>query len=292
MSSASTSGPAKPMRLDIELMELAIAALLRLLVPEHRADAPELVARTAQHAVGDGGAHDAGRGLGAQREAARRPDLEGVHLLLDHVGEFADGALEEPRLLDDGHAHLLDSRRTATSSRTVPSRNCHAPMSAGSTSFMPRTAWMMSAKSSLRPRRPRADDAAGAVDQELRRIVRDHVGGHASALAIHIQRDTGRVAEHHAQRRRARDRTRRSRRADVVEQPLAVRVVDLHPAVRRESQRDIDLARAACGVAASSSALRRRTGQLPFARPRDSARGGGTDSPVRVSPLKARAWDW
>ena len=46
------------------------------------------------------GAHDAGRGLRAQREAIAAAVVEGVHLLLDDVGELADGALEQLGLLD------------------------------------------------------------------------------------------------------------------------------------------------------------------------------------------------
>src|SRR5262245_38711262 len=53
-------GTRKADRLHIDLVELSIAALLRFLVAEHRPDAPELVTRTAQQAVGDERATDAG----------------------------------------------------------------------------------------------------------------------------------------------------------------------------------------------------------------------------------------
>ena len=95
--------------LHIDLVELPVAALLRPLAPEHRAHAPELVARTTQHAVGDHRAHDARSRFGSQGEAVFSLVGEGVHFLLDHVGEFADRALEELGVLDDRHPYLFES---------------------------------------------------------------------------------------------------------------------------------------------------------------------------------------
>ena len=81
--------------------------------------APQLEARAAQQAVGDRGAHDAGGGLGPQREAVAALVGEGVHLLLDHVGEFADRAFEELGVLDHGHADFLVAVGVEHGSRTV-----------------------------------------------------------------------------------------------------------------------------------------------------------------------------
>ena len=92
---------------EVYLVELAEAALLRLLVAEHRALAPELEPRTAQQAVGDRGADDAGGGFRTQREAVAALVGEGVHLLLDHVGVLTDGTLEQLGVLDHGHADFL-----------------------------------------------------------------------------------------------------------------------------------------------------------------------------------------
>jgi len=93
--------------LEVNLVELAEAAFLGLFVAEHRALAPELETRTAQQAIGDRRPHDAGGGLGTKREAVAALVGEGVHLLFDHVGVFADGALEELRLLDHRHADFF-----------------------------------------------------------------------------------------------------------------------------------------------------------------------------------------
>ena len=61
----------------------------------------------AQHAVGDHGARHPGGRLGPQRDLIPALVGEAEHLLLDDVGEIADRALEQLRLLDDGHAHFL-----------------------------------------------------------------------------------------------------------------------------------------------------------------------------------------
>src|SRR5690606_37635179 len=92
--------------LDVDLVELAVATLLRPLVTEHRAHAPDLLALVVQQAVGDAGAHDAGGGLGTQRERVAAAVLERVHLLLDDVGHLADGALEELGALEQRQADL------------------------------------------------------------------------------------------------------------------------------------------------------------------------------------------
>ena len=94
-------------RLDVHLPELPVAARLRRLVAEHRTDAPQLVARATQHAVGNQRARDAGGGLRAQRQAVPAAVGEGVHLLADHVGVLADRALEELGVLQDRYADLL-----------------------------------------------------------------------------------------------------------------------------------------------------------------------------------------
>src|SRR5207253_1255264 len=62
-------GPGPADRLHVHLPELAVAPGLRRLMAEHRPEAPELVALAAQQTVGDERAHDAGRGLGTEREA-------------------------------------------------------------------------------------------------------------------------------------------------------------------------------------------------------------------------------
>ena len=94
-------------RFHVHLPELPVAAGLRRLVAEHRPQTPQLVALAAQQAVGNQRAHDAGGGLGAQREAVATAVGEGIHLLADHVGVLADGALEELGVFHHRHANLF-----------------------------------------------------------------------------------------------------------------------------------------------------------------------------------------
>ncbi len=62
-------GPGKAQRLDVELVKLAVAALLRALVAEHRARGPHALRPLVGQIVLDRRAHDAGGGLRAQRQA-------------------------------------------------------------------------------------------------------------------------------------------------------------------------------------------------------------------------------
>ena len=78
--------------LDPKLRELAKAALLRTLAPEHRADVVETLLRIAAvHPGLDIRAHHAGRAFGAQRQRGFGLVAvdEGVHLLFHHVRGLA-----------------------------------------------------------------------------------------------------------------------------------------------------------------------------------------------------------
>ena len=94
-------------RLGIDLVKLTVAARLRPLAPEHRPHAPHFEPVLAQQAVRNHGAHDAGGRLRPQRDVILALIDEAEHLFLDDVGEVADRALEELRLLDDGNAKFL-----------------------------------------------------------------------------------------------------------------------------------------------------------------------------------------
>ena len=84
-------GTGEAERFDAELMELAVASLLRPLVAEHRAAVPQPLRAVVEQVVLDRRAHARRRAFGAQRQAfaVQRVD-EGVHLLLDDVGRLAD----------------------------------------------------------------------------------------------------------------------------------------------------------------------------------------------------------
>ena len=95
-----------PDRLGADLVELPVAALLRALAAEHRADVVELLhAGLLVQPVLDLGADHRRRVLGPQRQ--RGPVIvEGVHLLADDVGLLADAAREQRGLLEDRRADL------------------------------------------------------------------------------------------------------------------------------------------------------------------------------------------
>ena len=88
--------------LRAELPELAVAARLRAVVAEHRAEVVEAHRlRAARHAVLQVGAADGRGALGTQREPAAAAVLEDVHLLRDDVALVARGAREDAHVLDD-----------------------------------------------------------------------------------------------------------------------------------------------------------------------------------------------
>ena len=92
---------------DVELMELAIAAFLRPLVPEHRAARPYPERPVVSQVVLDRRANDAGGGLGPERQRlAVQLVLERVHLPLDDVSGVADAALEQRGRLHDRDAQI------------------------------------------------------------------------------------------------------------------------------------------------------------------------------------------
>ena len=104
-------GVGPPENLDAELMELAEAALLRTLAPEHRAAIVEaLLGVAAIEARLDIRAHHARRAFGPQRERGLRLVAigKGVHLFFDHVGSLAGRALIELDPLEQRDANLVD----------------------------------------------------------------------------------------------------------------------------------------------------------------------------------------
>ena len=118
--STSTSGPGVPEGLAVDLVELAVAPLLRPLVAEHRPASPQPLLLVVQQPVLDGRAHQPGGRLGPQAQAVAAAVVEGVHLLLDDVGVLADRALEELRALDERHAASRGSRSRQTARARPP----------------------------------------------------------------------------------------------------------------------------------------------------------------------------
>src|ERR1700676_3938276 len=82
-------------------MVLAVASLLRALVPEKRPAVPESLGTIVEHVVFERGTNGGRGSFRAERETLVVVDKR-IHLLLDDVGHFADGAHEKIGLLDDG----------------------------------------------------------------------------------------------------------------------------------------------------------------------------------------------
>ena len=107
MISASIDGLRDAERLDVDLVELAVAALLRPLAPEHRAQRVDLqrgsvFIRLCSITARTMPAVASGRSVSDDAVAV----VEGVHLLRDDVGLRADAAREQLRLLEDRRADL------------------------------------------------------------------------------------------------------------------------------------------------------------------------------------------
>ncbi len=93
--------PVETERFGTDLVKLAQAALLRPLVAKHRPSVPQPRCLIEQPRL-LAGPHAAGRALGAKRETFAVAILEGIHLLFDDIGNLADGAFEQFRLLENG----------------------------------------------------------------------------------------------------------------------------------------------------------------------------------------------
>ena len=97
----------EPERLDPVLVELPVAPLLRPLVPVHRPRVPKALGPVVEQVVLDRGAHTRSRTLRAQRQIlAIELVTPGIHLLFDDVGDFADRAPEQLRMLHQRHADV------------------------------------------------------------------------------------------------------------------------------------------------------------------------------------------
>ncbi len=107
----------------VDLVELAHAALLGSLITEHGTGGEKTADRFA---VGQTrlniGAHDPGRGFGAQGQGAALAIREGIHLFLHHVGFLTDGALEKFRKLQERRAQF---HKTVTA-ENIPRAVFHA----------------------------------------------------------------------------------------------------------------------------------------------------------------------
>ena len=95
--------------LDVDLMELAVAPLLRPLPPEHGTDGKE-----PGHGFGgmEGvfqvGADDGCRGLRSECEGFLAPVEKGIHLFLHDIGGFTYPAPEKLGLLQEGNTDLAE----------------------------------------------------------------------------------------------------------------------------------------------------------------------------------------
>ena len=100
-------GPGGAVALHTELVELAEAAALGLLVPEAINDIADLEGQgIAQEPIFDGGAADAGGAFRAQGDGAVALIGKGIHLLIDNIGGIAYPTLEQLGVLEGGGTDL------------------------------------------------------------------------------------------------------------------------------------------------------------------------------------------
>ena len=95
--------------LGVDLVELAVAALLRALVAEQRAVGGDLERRILLPAIGEVGARDARGELRAQGERIPAAVLEGIHLLRHHIGRLAQRTREHLGLFEHRHFHPAEA---------------------------------------------------------------------------------------------------------------------------------------------------------------------------------------
>ena len=95
--------------LGVDLVELAVAPLLRALVAEQRAVGRDLERRKLLPAVGEESARDPGGELGAQGERISAAILEGIHFLRHHIGGLAERAGEDLGLFEHRHFHPAEA---------------------------------------------------------------------------------------------------------------------------------------------------------------------------------------
>ena len=99
----------KAVRLYADLMELAITPFLRPFVAEHRPLVPKPLSLVMQQAVFHSRPHAAGSAFRAQRQAVTVAVVEGVHLFLDDIGDFANRAGKQRRLFHDRRTNFIKS---------------------------------------------------------------------------------------------------------------------------------------------------------------------------------------
>ena len=111
-----------------DLVELAVATLLRALVAEHGAGVEDFLREALGEAVGDEGAADAGGAFRAKGDAVAAAVLEGVHFLGDDVGSVAEGAGEDAGFFEDGGGPFVEAVAAGEGARGVDDVGVAAPV--------------------------------------------------------------------------------------------------------------------------------------------------------------------
>ena len=108
-------------------MELPVAPLLRTLMAKYGAHGPNAQGAVVQRVVLNHRTQEARSELGAQGQLVAIETVgEGVHLLLDDVGDFTDSPHEQSGGLHDGRAHVSiavrSQQRTELAFQPFPTR--------------------------------------------------------------------------------------------------------------------------------------------------------------------------
>ena len=105
--------------LGADLVKLPVATTLRALVPKHRPLVPPAQQLALEQTMLDTGAHRAGGAFRAQRQAVAVAVEKGVHLLLDDIGDLADGTSEQFGRLEQRQPHLGEAVTLQGGSQTL-----------------------------------------------------------------------------------------------------------------------------------------------------------------------------
>ena len=157
ISSASTSGPGEAQRLDVDLVELAVAALLRPLVAEHRAHGTTAAAGRRRAGCARSPRARCRRWLRAAA-SARSPFSSSTKVYISFSTMSVTSPMprtKQRRRLDDRRAHVAVAVAAQPARARVSSSPSHSAASSGRMSFIPRTAcivWLMLRSECVGPR--------------------------------------------------------------------------------------------------------------------------------------------
>ena len=173
-------------RLDPELVVLTVPPGLRTFIAEHRTQVEETDRlRKVVHSVLEECPADGSRALRAQRQEIPSPVFEGVRLLFDDVGHFADSPDEQPRVLEH---RRVDASVPEAVGRLLRGRVEASPVRLLVWQDVEGASWQLERQVSLRREESGAEPDA-ARRQAIRLLTKNTAGGcHCKRSQTHRER--------------------------------------------------------------------------------------------------------